>query len=170
MMNSIAKIHCLIGFLAVPFSAVAAPAVRLDVSNNPCIAEPCPGTVVVSTVVAAGAPFLIFVAALDSENSRDPNFTGTVNFSSTDKLASLPSSFTFTPANEGSTRGGLVTILRTPGNQTITVTDPTGRVAPGSFVMTVTATESVPTISSWMKAILGVFLAIGGIWLVRLRT
>ena len=166
------NVLCFAGLLAQPFSALAAPAVRLIVSNNPCIAEPCPGPVVVPTVVAAGTSFLIFVAAIDDQNSTDPTFTGTVNFASTDSLASLPSSFTFTPANEGSTRGGFTTILRTPGNQTITVTDASGRLLPASFVMTVTGpapTESVPTVSAWMRVLLAAALALSGLFLVRLR-
>jgi hypothetical protein len=159
-----------LAFVALPALSSAAPAVRLVISNNPCIAEPCPGPVVVPTVVAAGTPFLIFVAAIDTDNSTDPMFTGTVNFSSTDPSASLPSSFTFTLANEGATRGGLVTILRTPGPQTITVTDVAGNLLPGSFVMTVTGlapTEPIPMVSGWMKLLLGVVLASCGIWLAR---
>jgi hypothetical protein len=166
------NVLCFAGLLAQPFSALAAPAVRLIVSNNPCIAEPCPGPVVVPTVVAAGTSFLIFVAALDDANSTAPTFTGTVNFTSTDSLASLPSNFTFTPANEGSTRGGFTTILRTPGDQTITVTDASGQLLPGSFVMTVTGSasaESVPAISGWMKVLLAVTLALSGTLLSRFR-
>jgi hypothetical protein len=174
-MNSVAKHLRLVALFAGLFAmlsgfALAGPAVRLDVSNNPCIAEPCPGSVVFPTTVVAGTPFLIFVAALDAQSARDFTYTGTVNFSSTDPLASLPSSFTFTSANEGGTRGGLTTVLRTIGNQTITVTDAASKLLPGSFVMTVKATEPVPTISEWAVILLFLALASAGVFLTRLRT
>jgi hypothetical protein len=157
-----------LGLALLQRAALAAPAVRLDVSNNPCIAEPCPGTVVVPTTIAAGTPFLIFVAALDAESSRDPDYTGMVVFSSTDPLATLPSSFTFTPANEGGTRGGLAAVLRTIGEQTITVTDAAGKLSPGSFVMTVTGSaESVPTVSGWARILLAMALACVGVWFLQ---
>ena len=43
-MNSIVRIHYLIAFLAIPLPTLAATAVRLVVSNNPCIAERVSGT------------------------------------------------------------------------------------------------------------------------------
>ena len=160
-----------VALAALPLSAFAAPAIRLIVSNNSCIAEPCPGVPPPPTTIAAGTPFRIYVAALDGKNSTDPTFTGTVTFSSTDALATLPADFSFTPANEGSTRGGLITVLRTPGNQTITVRDVSGQLLPGSFVMTVTdpvsADVPVPTASGWAKLLLASTLAASGVWLAR---
>jgi len=66
--------------------------------------------------------FDIAVAALDSGNARDMNFAGRAEFSSSDPLATLPSAYTFVPADNGGK--GFFVKLRTPGVQTITVSDP----------------------------------------------
>jgi hypothetical protein len=126
-MKSIVKIHCLIGFLAVPFSAVAAPAVGLILTNDECLFQFCPPThPPPATTVASGSAFQIFVIAVDSASLLDPNYEGTVIFVSTDSLASLPPGYTSVSSDQG--RKGFIAILRTPGSQMITVSDSTGNL------------------------------------------
>jgi hypothetical protein len=147
--------------------AAASPAVRLLVSNSHCVLEPCPGSPPFSTAVPSGSRFSIFVVALDSGDSPDQNFAGVVRFSSTDPAATLPAEYTFVPPHRGGQ--GFSVILRTRGDQTITVTDAAGKLLPGSLVMTVLATKAVPTTSGWMKAGFAVVLAIVGLWFGRPR-
>lgn len=159
-----------LSLLVPPTAASAAPAVRLILSNDPCLVMPCPPIhPVPPTTVASGVPFGIYVAAVDGANARDIGYSGTVSFASTDPLASLPSSYTFVPADEGGK--GFSAILRTLGNQTITVSDVAGGLVPGTLTMTVTgqSTAAVPALSGGVKMFFAVALAALGIWLLRLR-
>lgn len=160
---------CAVFFLSS--SAFAAPAVRLAVSNNRCLVEPCIPTPVPPTVTAAGAPFGLYAAAIDAGNSRDTEYIGTIFFTSTDPLATLPPSYTFVPANEGGV--SLSAILRTPGMQTITVHDSAGNLLPGTLVMTVTgpgAVAAVPTLSRSGVMALALGLAFSAWLVLRLRS
>jgi hypothetical protein len=56
--------------------------------------------------------------------------TGTVHFSSSDPLAILPKDYTFTP--EGNGGHTLPITFRTPGSQTVTISDTAGKLLPGS--------------------------------------
>ncbi len=89
------------------------------------------------TDVDLGLSFSITVTALNANGKKDTNYTGTINFSSSDPLADLPGSYTFTAADAG-TQTFTVT-LNTLGEQTITVTDSTTATSTGS-----TSTEVVP--------------------------
>ncbi|MEP7227807.1 MAG: hypothetical protein ABI785_10635 [Gemmatimonadales bacterium] len=83
-------------------------------------------------------------------------------------MATLPPSYTFLPQDMGDR--AFTAILRTPGDQTITVTDSTGNLVPGTLVMTVTGiapAQPIPTISGWAKILFFVALALSGIWLIR---
>jgi hypothetical protein len=77
---------------------------------------------VTSGSTGVGALFDLTVKALDSAGKLAGAYTGTVQFSSSDGLAGLPSNYTFTPADRGvHTFHGLV--LRTPGTQNIVLSD-----------------------------------------------
>lgn len=151
-------------------SAVRAdPAVRIVVSNDPCLIQLCPGSQPPPpTTVQTGMSFQVFVAALDAANSRDETYAGSIAFSSSDSGAVLPASYTFTPADRGGK--AFTVILSTAGDQTITVTDSL-RALTGTLTMTVTApTEAqVPTLSSAMRFLLLTTLAAVGVWMVRGR-
>jgi len=72
--------------------------------------------------VNAGASFGLTLTVEDAYGNIVTNYTGTVHFSSTDTKSRLPSNYTFTTADKGvHTFTGLV--LRTRGNQKITITD-----------------------------------------------
>jgi FG-GAP-like repeat/FG-GAP repeat len=72
--------------------------------------------------VSAGVVFSLTVKVEDAYGNVVTNYTGTVRFTSSDKRATLPKNYTFTAADQGvHTLTGLV--LRTRGNQMITITD-----------------------------------------------
>jgi len=121
--------------------------------------------------VAAGTSFGIYVAALDGEGSRDNSYAGRVHFSSTDSLATLPADYTFLPGDQGDRPFSAV--LRSPGDQTITVADLGGNVMQGTLVMTVTGAqvaEAIPVLSFEASVLLAVLLGLVGILLVRPRS
>jgi hypothetical protein len=71
--------------------------------------------------VNPGVPFSLTLTVEDAYGNVATGYTGTVQFSSTDRKAKLPANYTFTTANKGThTFTGVV--LRTKGNQKITVT------------------------------------------------
>lgn len=158
-----------LGLLVCPLVTAAAPAVRLIVTNDVCAVGPCPGNPPPPTTVPSGIPFVLAVVAVDITGMRDVGYTGTVNFMSTDVLASLPLSYTFVQADGGSK--GFTATLRTPGSQTITATDLANGLS-GSVTLTVTgqAPASVPTLSAGMKALLVLALALTGLWAARLTS
>lgn len=146
------------------------PATHLLLSNNPCLIQICPPVNVGPTAtVAAGVPFRIFGAAQSARSGRAAGYTGTVFFSSSDPLATLPGSYTFVLADEGGRE--FSAILRTPGMQTITVRDSLGNLLPGTLVMTVTGpgAPAIPTISRGGAIMLVVGFALFGLILLRLR-
>jgi len=71
----------------------------------------------------AGRPFTITVTAFDPYNNVATGYRGTVHFTSSDGLASLPHDFAFTSSDDGkhTFRDGVT--LQTPGIQTISVRD-----------------------------------------------
>jgi hypothetical protein len=72
--------------------------------------------------VSPGVPFAMTVIAIDPFGNTDTNYQGTVHFTSSDPQAGVPADSTFTAADHGVlTVGGFV--LRSPGDQTFTVTD-----------------------------------------------
>jgi hypothetical protein len=156
---------CLAG-LSLP--AFGAPAIRYLVSNDVCLISICPIDVPPPTTIGAGIQFTIVVAA-DAGTSRDPNLTGTAAFSSSDPLATLPAAYTFVQADRGG-KGFFVT-LRTPGVQTIAVSDPANVLAPGTMTMTVTgpAMVNTPMLADGLKLLFAVALGIAGLLVLRTR-
>jgi fibronectin type 3 domain-containing protein len=114
------------------------------------------------TSVNAGQAFALTVTALDAFGNVATDYLGTIHFSSSDGLAKLPSDYTFTSVNQG-TRMFRVT-LKTPGSQTITVTDTLTASITGQAVVTVTTspaafcqTERRP--ADWLAAVLDDYFA-----------
>jgi hypothetical protein len=87
--------------------------------------------------IYAGVAFRITVTALDPFNNVATGYTGTVHFSSTDSLASLPPDYTFTATDRGahSFYSTNWVIFRTRGIQTLTVTDTAGLFSGSLTVM-----------------------------------
>jgi hypothetical protein len=88
----------------------------------------------------AGIPINVTVTALTPFGKTDPTYMGTVHFTSTDRLATLPADYTFT-AGPGMDNGvhtfssGIV--LRTAGTQTVTATDTATSPTTGSAAVVV---------------------------------
>jgi hypothetical protein len=99
----------------------------------------------------------------------DSAYRGTIVFSSTDPFATLPAAYTFGSA-DGGTKAFTGVILRTPGPQTITGTDSVNELSGSvTLVVTGTASVSVPVLSTGMKALSVLLLAMTGIWFARMR-
>jgi subtilisin-like proprotein convertase family protein len=79
-------------------------------------------TVSAPSTSTAGTAFSVTITAYNGDGTIDTGYTGTVQFTSSDGQAGLPSPATFT-----STDGGVLTVsgadLKTAGLQTVTVTD-----------------------------------------------
>jgi alpha-tubulin suppressor-like RCC1 family protein len=71
----------------------------------------------------AGSAGNLRVTALDAAGKRVYSYRGTVHFTSSDDAASLPSDYTFKPADNGTHVFGLNVILETAGTQSVTATD-----------------------------------------------
>ncbi len=79
------------------------------------------------STITAGNSGSFTVTALNADGTTDTNYTGTVNFTSSDPLAVLPANYTITVADAG--LHTFSAILKTAGTQSITATDTTtGRV------------------------------------------
>jgi hypothetical protein len=100
----------------------------------------------------AGTVETITITAEDSLDNVDTTYTGTVQFSATDFLAVLPSNFTFSPFDAGTHAFSVE--FRTPGPQTITVTDTVNATITGSEITAVTA-AAVPEPASLSLLALG---------------
>jgi len=116
--------------------------------------------------VASGQAFSIFIVAR-SPGGQDLNYAGTVTFGSTDLFATLPFPYTFSAVDNG--RQEFRVVLRTPGPQTITVTDVGGSLTPGSLTMMVTGfAGDIPMLTAWMQIALALLLGAVGVSLSRM--
>ena len=70
----------------------------------------------------------IKITARDSDGNPATSYRGTVYFTTSDTLATLPDPYTFTPLDAGVHTFFNGVIFRTPGHQTITVADPENRL------------------------------------------
>jgi hypothetical protein len=165
------RLASMAGLLVLPLAASAAPAVRLGISSSFCFIQNCPGVQPPApTSVASGSQFGVYVAALDASNVHATSYTGTVTFSSSDPLATLPASYTFVPADGGVK--AFSAVLRTLGEQTITVSDSGNNLIPGTLTMTVTGAqvpEAIPILSFEARVLLAVVLGAAGVLLIRMR-
>lgn len=93
---------------------------------------------VASTNPTAGVGFSVTVTALDTYGNTATGYAGTVRFTATDGKAVLPASYTFTTADQGAhVFNGVV--LKTAGQQTVTVTDKANSTITGQKIFRVTA-------------------------------
>src|SRR5262249_19716382 len=110
--------------------AVTATEIDPDVNNNSIVVRTPSGTATGATTlrisglpssVIAGVASTFTVTARDNAGAIVTDYTGTVMFTSTDPLATLPANYTFRAADAGS-RTFSVT-LRTLGEQHVTAAD-----------------------------------------------
>ena len=78
----------------------------------------------------AGAPGTLTVMVRSHDGSVDTGYTGSVHFSSTDPVATLPADYTFTPTDAGS--HDFAATLKTAGVQSLTVADTANSLIAGS--------------------------------------
>ncbi len=94
-------------------------------------------TVTAPSTATAGTAFSITVTALAANNQTVTGYTGTVQLTSSDPAAGLPTAYTFTSADAGSHTFSIT--LKTAGSQTITATDTSSGSITGSATVTVSA-------------------------------
>ena len=87
----------------------------------------------------AGSAFAVTVTALDQNNDTLTSYTGTIHFTSSDSLATLPANYTFTAADKGVHTFTNGVTLTKAGSDQVTVTDVTKTASTGSASITVTA-------------------------------
>jgi hypothetical protein len=103
--------------------------------------------------VTAGSQFNITVTAETSSGQVDPNFGGTVSFTSTDGQAVLPASYTFTTGTGGDDGAHTFTVtLKTAGGQGITASDGSSSATAQVTVTPAAARQLVISISSTATA------------------
>jgi len=93
----------------------------------------------VPTQATAGAAFSFTVTARDANNNVLTSYTGTVQFSSSDHGAALPTAYTFLSSDNGTRKFSAT--LQTAGNQTVTVTQVAGG-APAATTPAITVAAS----------------------------
>jgi hypothetical protein len=93
-------------------------------------AEPASLTITAPSTATAGQSFMITVTAVDAFGNTDTGYRGTVKFSSTDKSATLPGSYTFTAGDAG-VHTFMVT-LATTGSQKVTAKDKKEKLLTGT--------------------------------------
>jgi hypothetical protein len=98
-------------------------------------------TVTAPASAVAGKAFSITVTAYDSLNVRVTAYTGTVHFTSTDPLATLPANYTFSVTDLGQHSFAGV-ILRKAGSRTITATDTVTSSVTGKATVLVSASTA----------------------------
>jgi hypothetical protein len=95
-----------------------------------------------STAVVAGSPFSLTVSAQDSFGNIISGYTGTIHFTSSDKQVAvgtgLPSDYHFTSGDNGVYTFVNTVVLKTAGNQTVTVNDTGTASIKGNITVAVT--------------------------------
>jgi hypothetical protein len=94
--------------------------------------------------VTAGAAFTVTVTALDSFNNRSYGYLGTIHFTSSDLIASLPANYTFITTDYGVHTFTNGVTLNTVGPQTITATDTVTQSISGMASVNVTKSSPPP--------------------------
>ncbi len=89
--------------------------------QNGCALGPPTFTVAAPASAGSGSSINVTVTIKNSAGGSLPSYRGTVAFTSTDSSASLPGNYTFTSTDAGTHTFAVV--LRTSGNQTISVSD-----------------------------------------------
>jgi hypothetical protein len=127
--------------------------------DGPCASPPpC-----VFTRTAAGVAVPLSVGARDSSGNPAFGYQGTVTFSSSDPLATLPSLYTFTAGDAGNHLFGIT--LQTLGSQTVTVTDSAnGFTASVPILVIPSASASIPATTNQTKLVMFCLLGMVGVW------
>jgi hypothetical protein len=85
--------------------------------------------------IFTGTPFDLTVTALDGNGNTVTSYTGTMDFTSSDKQAVLPGQYTFISSDEGSHTFSIT--LKSPGTQTVSAIDAANESIAGDVSTTV---------------------------------
>ena len=94
-------------------------------------------SVSIASPVGSGTPTDVTVTAKDPFNNVAGSYLGTIQFSSSDGVATLPANYTFLSGDEGGHTFPLGVTLRTGGVQSVTATDTVTGTITGSVNVTV---------------------------------
>ncbi len=108
--------------------------VQLSSASGPVSAFRISG---LNTEVEAGKEFSFTVTAVDAEGLDVSDYTGSVQFSTTDSKATLPNDYTFTAEDLGQHQFTLAVKFLTPGDQILSVRDSSVSSLKGSSTTTV---------------------------------
>jgi uncharacterized delta-60 repeat protein len=92
-----------------------------------------------SSSSTAGSAFNVTVTAQDADNNTATGYTGTIHFTSSDPLATVPADYTFTSADNGQHTFTNGVTLATAGKQTVTATDTGTSSVTGAATVSVAA-------------------------------
>ena len=81
--------------------------------------------------------FHLVITAKDANNNTVVGYTGTIQFTSSDAMATLPAAYTFTPSDKGKITLYFAAKMKTPGTQTISVRDTVNAALFGTATVTV---------------------------------
>jgi YVTN family beta-propeller protein len=115
-------------------------------------------TVTGPATATAGAPFDVTVTAHDADGNAATGYLGTVDFTSSDGVATLPTSYTFVAGDNGVHTFNSGATLVTAGRQTMTATD---SVTPSITGTSAPITVSPATQPYWLAASDGGIFAFG---------
>ncbi len=109
-----------------------------------------------ATTTVAGTTYNLTLEAETPSNTIDPNFAGTVSFTSSDGQAVLPANYTFTSTDAGSHTFSIT--LKTAGSQTITASE----VGSSSVTVTTPSITVTPAAASTFSLVLSSTTATAG--------
>ena len=152
-----------LGMALMTRDAVAGPATHLSVSFT---VVPCPDPGCTITTIAKGHPAPVLVVALDALGQPDLNYTGTVTFSSSDPLATIPATHTFTSADQGVLILPAGAVFQILGTQTLTGTDTANGFTSTATIDVIALRVAIPVTSVAGTLALVALLAAGGAWML----
>jgi hypothetical protein len=103
----------------------------------------------VPRTAAAGKPLHLTLTAYDSSGNVATGYRGTVQFTSTDGAATLPTAYTFTAGDAGTHLFPAGLTLRTPGAHVVTITDTANATITGSRGTLVTAVPQLVSLETY---------------------
>jgi hypothetical protein len=154
----------LLGMALMTGQAFAGPATHLSVSFT---VVPCPDPGCTITTIAQGQAAPVLVTAQDAMGNNDPNYSGTVAFTSSDPLATIPLTHAFTAADGGVLVLPAGAIFETLGTQTLTATDAVNGFTSMASIDVVALRVDIPITNLAGTLALIAFLAASGAWMLR---
>jgi hypothetical protein len=113
---------------------------------NPVTVNPAAASrlsIAAPATAVAGHPFSVVVTAFDPYNNVATGYRGSVHFTSSDRLATLPANYTFTAGDAGVHNFVNGVTMKTSGTQTITVFEMSNRSITGTTVVSVGAGPAI---------------------------